>query len=317
MDAAYKMAACAVRQRFAEQHPDDLEVLNRVTKADVAVYSGSYDQIENLLQVMGVPCTLDPEVKELRAKIVFVNCSGTYKHNLAGVIEPHVGAGNWLVTSDWALHYILEPNFPNTLKWNRKSSGEEVIGVEPGLDSLWSEIVVLGAEPQWWLWGSYPMEVLDTTRVQVEAASHDLLRKYQSPIVAARFAWGQGHVFHVISHFWARRSGTPTLRHQGTCVDFLKVGMNLSDMGIERVLTQSKVKPEDVNFASLQSAATATELVAQLCIRAKSGKGFPAVAVSVEEGYAEEDAKEATRNENATQSALPLANRIDRAIQRV
>ncbi|MGK7904377.1 MAG: hypothetical protein AB4352_23780 [Hormoscilla sp.] len=97
----------------------------------------------------------------------------------------------------------------------------------------------------------------------MEAASHDLLVKYKAPVVAVRFDWGTGHVFHVISHFWAKRSQTPTVRHQQPCTDFLTAGMRLSDRGIEKVLQETGIQ--------LQSAATATELVAQLCVGAIGG----------------------------------------------
>jgi hypothetical protein len=101
-----------------------------------------------------------------------------------------------------------------------------------------------------------------------EAASHDLLARYDAPVVAARFPWERGHVIHVISHFWAKTSAMPTLRHKGPCTVFLKAGMRLTDEGMGRVLREAGVEPERVNFAMLQSAATATELVAQLCVRA-------------------------------------------------
>ena len=120
--------------------------------------------------------------------------------------------------------YVLEPAFPNLVRWTERTTGTEIVSVEPNRESLWSEIVVLGADPQWWLWGSYPIEVLNPDLVRIEAAGHDLLVRYDAPVVAVRFDWGQGHVFHVISHFWAKQSRTPTLRHQGPCRDFLKAG---------------------------------------------------------------------------------------------
>ena len=154
------------------------------------------------------------------------------------------------------------------MRWNGRSTGEEVVSVEPNLNSLWSDIVVLGADPQWWLWGSHPIEVLNTHKVSIEAASHNLLVSYDAPVVAIRFDWDKGHVFHVISHFWAKRSQTPTLRHQGSSSDFLKAGMKLSDESIEKIFNQTKINPDQVNFAQLQSAATSTELIAQLCVKA-------------------------------------------------
>ncbi|MBW4682352.1 MAG: hypothetical protein KME19_19870 [Microcoleus vaginatus WJT46-NPBG5] len=43
IQTAGKVAAIAVRQRFAEKHPEDLAILNRLLSCDVAVFSGSYD----------------------------------------------------------------------------------------------------------------------------------------------------------------------------------------------------------------------------------------------------------------------------------
>ena len=77
----------------------------------------------------------------------------------------------------------------------------------------------------------------------------------------------------MISHFWAKRSQTPTSRHRQPCTDFLTTGMRLSDEGVEKVLSQVKIQPDTINFGQLQSAATATELIAQLCVGAvKSAK---------------------------------------------
>ena len=269
MKKAYEMAAIAVRQRLAEQHPQYLEILNRIGKDKVAVYSGSYDRVENILECLKIPFNLNPKADRLSAKIVFVNCSGSYDRNLGKQLEQQVSQGKWLVSSDWALGNFIEPAFPGTVRWTRRSTGDEVISVEPSLNSLWSEVVVLGADPQWWLeCSSHPIKVLNSEKVTIEAASHDLLSSYNAPVVAVSFNWGRGYVFHVISHFWCKRSRTPTYRHQQPCTEFLKAGMKLSDRGIEKVLQQAKIQPETLNFAQIQSAATATELVAQLCIKA-------------------------------------------------
>jgi hypothetical protein len=268
METAYKVAAIAVRERFAEQHPQDLETLNGIRPEQVAVYSGTYDQAEEVLQCLGIPAMVNPNPKTLAAQIVFVNCSSNYDPDLVDRIGNYVEQGKWLVTSDWALDRIIERAFPNMVRWDQKSTGEEIISVEPHLKSLWSDIVVLGADPQWWLWGSHPIEVLNPDRVQIEAASHDLLVRYNAPVVAVRFEWGRGQVFHVISHFWAKRSHTPTAHHQQPYTEFLKMGMKLSDRAIERVCDRSGIELDTLNFAQLQSAATATELVAQLCVSA-------------------------------------------------
>ncbi len=44
--------------------------------------------------------------------------------------------------------------------------------------------------------------------------------------------------------------------------------MKLSDDSIDKVLAIAQTTSDTLNFAQLQSAVTATELIAQLCIRA-------------------------------------------------
>lgn len=276
MQTAYKVAALAVRQRFAEQHPDALEVLDCMVPGDIAVYAGSFDRVEDILRCLDVPCEMNPDAKSLKAQIIFVNCSSSYDQQLITQLRQQVEAGKWLVSSDWALGRFVAPAFPSMVAWNQRATGDEVISVEPSLDSLWSEVVVLGADPQWWLEGSsHPIEVLNPQKVRVEAASHDLLSRHNAPVVAVSFDWGKGHVFHVISHFWCKRSRALTPRHREPCTGFLKAGMRLSDEGIEKVLQQAGIQPDTLNFAQLQSAATSTELIAQLCVRAVRSLAIP------------------------------------------
>jgi hypothetical protein len=45
MAQAYDVAALAVRQRLAEQHPERLEALNGLVKRDIAVFRGQPDAI--------------------------------------------------------------------------------------------------------------------------------------------------------------------------------------------------------------------------------------------------------------------------------
>jgi hypothetical protein len=275
MSKAYEVAAIAVRQRLAEQRPEDLHVLNKLRKQDVAVYAGSYDRVEDILVCLNVPCTMNPDASKLDAQIIFVNCSNSYDKALIEHLSQWVNEGKWLVSSDWALGRFIEPAFPGMVKFTGRATGDEVISVEPSLNSLWSDVVVLGADPQWWLEdSSHPIQILNPDKVAIEAASHDLLSRHSAPVVAVSFDWGKGHVFHVISHFWCKRSRTPTQRHQGPCTDFLKAGMKLSDDSIDKVLAIAQIAADTLNFAQLQSAVTSTELIAQLCIRA--AKAVPA-----------------------------------------
>jgi hypothetical protein len=276
MEKAYRLAVLAVRRRLKEARPEALEVLDGLQASDVSVYAGSYDNAQEVLSRLEVPFTLDPTPKKLSAAtVIFANCSASPQAALVKNIEPLVSAGAWLVSSDYSLLHVVQKAFPGTMRRKEgPSTGDEVVAVEPWLDSLWSEVVVLGADPQWWLEGaSYLIDIIDPQRVRIEAASHELLVKYGAPVVAARFDWNAGHVFHVISHFWMKRTRVPGReRYRRPCTAFLEEGMRLSEEGIAEVLAAAEVKPEAMNFATIQSAVTSTELVAQLCIHAKQAQ---------------------------------------------
>jgi hypothetical protein len=272
MKQAYAIAARAVCARLRAARPGDLDRVKALRRGEVAVFSGDYDQAEKVLARLKVPVTLDPTPSRLgsarsKIKVAFVNCAKTRPQSLVEALTRFVERGGTLVTSDWALRDVIMPGFPETLRWNRRSTGDEVVSIEPLCESLWAETVVPGTCPQWWLWGSHPIEVVDRERVRVEAASHDLLVKYDAPVVAAAFDWRSGYVFHVISHFWAKRSAVAHGQHGEHWTAYLRDGLRLSPAAIDDVVERFG-SSEDVSFAALQSAVSATELVARLCARA-------------------------------------------------
>jgi hypothetical protein len=265
---AYDLAATAVRRRLAEQHPDRLGALDGLRKRDVTVYTGNFDTVQEVLKRLGLGYTLDPKVPT--GPVAFSNCANTADAVRSNRLEGYVRAGGWLVSSDWQLTNLVSAAFPNTVRWTgQRGTANEVVGVEATTDSVWSEVVFPGIDPQWWLEsGSHPITVDDPARVRVEAVSHELHVRHQASPVAVSFDWGAGHVFHVISHFWLKQTRVPDDRYRRPCTDFLRTAMRLSEAGIADALKEAKVKPEDVNLASVQSAVTSVELVAGLCVRA-------------------------------------------------
>lgn len=147
MHTAYKVAAIAVRQRLAEQHPTALKRIDNIRSGDVAVYSGSFDRVEDVLKCLNVPVTMNPNADKLKARIIFANYSSSYDNKLIAQLREQVENGKWLVSSDWALGLLIAQAFPNMVQRAQGATGDEVISVEPSLNSLWSEVVVLGAEP--------------------------------------------------------------------------------------------------------------------------------------------------------------------------
>jgi hypothetical protein len=63
----------------------------------------------------------------------------------------------------------------------------------------------------WWLEGSsYPIQILDKKKVKVLVRSDELKRRYGHDPVIVSFEWGEGIVYHMISHFYLQRSETRT-----------------------------------------------------------------------------------------------------------
>ncbi len=81
---------------------------------------------------------MNPNPQKLNAQIIFVNCSNSYDRKLVNCIRQQIEKDTWLVTSDWALGNLIAPAFPNMVRWNQQYTGDEVISVEPILNSLWS-----------------------------------------------------------------------------------------------------------------------------------------------------------------------------------
>ena len=86
-------------------------------------------------------------------------------------------------------------------------------------------------DPQWWLEASsYPISVVDEERVEVLITSRELGEKYGERPVAVWFRWGEGDVFHMISHYYLQRTEERTARHRG------KAGAYFAEKGVRPVV---------------------------------------------------------------------------------
>ena len=273
MESAYDFAAKAVLRRLELQCPERHDAIRKLTKTDVGVFEGTYDSVQEVLRRLGIPFSINPNQKALsKCAIAFANCSSSCHQNLSGgQAERFVQDGGWLISSDWSLANVVQKQFPGKIGRSKgRHTGDEVVSVEPTNQSLWAEVAVPGADPQCWVESSsYPIEVLDSDNVSIEAASCELFRKYDAPVAAARFDWGGGHVYHVISHFWLKRTRQPgSSRYSGPAKLFLDLGLKLEPGEVDRLSNQFGSRFSKMNFATFQSAATSTELIAQLCVEA-------------------------------------------------
>jgi len=217
---AYQVGGRTARQRIAREAPLDHEALAQVQSSDIVVVRGTYDHVEWVLEALGLPFV---EIEahglseiELRPEqLLVVNCPGHVGpvHRVRRFVE----AGGSLFTTDWALCHVLEPAFPGLVAYNGRPTGDTVVRVElaehdnPFLRGVMEQ----GDDPLWWLEGSsYPIRVLDPARVRVLISSGELGDRWGEGAVAVTFRFGEGEVFHMISHYYLQRTETRTRRHR-------------------------------------------------------------------------------------------------------
>jgi len=219
MFKAYRLAQGIV----ARQMPvEDQEALEQVGDSDIVVVRGQYDRVEDVLRLVGIPFQLvEPQAVAgltLRPEqLLILNCPGTLDRRGITHVRQFVEEGGSLFSTDWALKHVIEPAFPNTVAFNQRPTADEVVRIEirerdnPFLDGVFDE----NADPLWWLEGSsYPIRILDESRVKVLLTSNEIRDKYGEAPVAVTFGWKQGEVFHMISHYYLQRAETRTNRHQ-------------------------------------------------------------------------------------------------------
>jgi hypothetical protein len=228
MYQAYAAAAAVAREALREDDPEGAALLEAASAADIVVVPGTYDHVEQVLDLLSLAYTLVPGHELHRAslrpgQLIVVNCPGygLDRTDVAALREV-VGAGATLFTTDWALRHVVEQAFPGYLAWNELQTGDEVVGVEVAApDNPWLHgVMAEGDEPRWWLEGSsYPIRVLRPEAVQVLMTSAELGAAYQEPAVAVGFGFGDGEVFHMISHYYLQRAELRSARQQATGAD--------------------------------------------------------------------------------------------------
>ncbi len=221
-DRAYRAAAHITREQLRRDAPERARALDSVSRSDVVVVAGRYDHVESVLEALEVPHTVigarDVGRVELRPEqLLIVNCPGEVSAAAITRIRAFVEAGGSLFTTDWALKHVLEPAFPGVLAFNEAPTRDDVVRIEVrDADNIYLQGVLDGQDdPQWWLEASsYPISIVDRARVEVLITSRELGEKYGESPVAVWFRWGEGDVFHMISHYYLQRTELRTARHR-------------------------------------------------------------------------------------------------------
>lgn len=269
MNEAYKIANDMVRSKLRNESAENIRILDNLSDHDVIVVNGTYDHIHLVLESLKIPFTALNTDQLLRADLkshqtVFVNCASSFPPEGAHKLAHFVAEGGQLITTDWALRNVLEVAFPNTVAYNDRPTGDEVVRIE-AIDKEDSVILSFLDEktaPVWWLEGSsYPIKVLDKEKVRTVIRSKELKEKYGEEAVVVRFAHGKGTVYHMISHFYLQRTETRDQKQQMAATEYLK------DKGINDDEQVSKAAGSGVSYGELQSANTSADFVSRLIIK--------------------------------------------------
>ncbi len=213
MRRAYRFAARVARDEIARDAPREAAALEDVEASDILVVPGAYDRVQLVLQALALPFTeVSPDqVPALRLRpeqLLVVNCPGELPRAASTRIRAFVEEGGSLFTTDWALRHVLERAFPGTVVYNRRPTLDDVVRIEICDDAnpFLRGVVDPDQDPVWWLEGSsYPIRVV-SPEVRVLIASSELEQRYGEAPVAVLFSWGEGEVFHMISHYYLQRT---------------------------------------------------------------------------------------------------------------
>jgi hypothetical protein len=266
-EKAYRAAAAITREQLRRDAPERARALDEVEKSDVVVVAGTYDHVESVLQALHVPHTLIDvgAVDRLRLRpeqLLIVNCPGQVSPRGVTRIRRFVEEGGSLFTTDWALKHVVEPAFPGVLAFQKSPTADDVVRIEVNdHDNIYLQGVLDGQDdPQWWLEGSsYPITILDAERVQVLITSRELGEKYGETPVAVWFRWGEGDVFHMISHYYLQRTELRTARHQSAAAGYF------AEKGV--AMSQAMVREyADLSLADVESAKPSAAFMANVII---------------------------------------------------
>src|SRR5690348_14493535 len=102
---------------------------------EVVIVTGSADHMEHVMQRAGVKYALvtpdELATTPLRwQQSLMVNCAGQLPPAAQERVKRFVNAGGMLYTTDHAVHYLLEAIFPGKVRYNEKSTAQEIFPMQ-------------------------------------------------------------------------------------------------------------------------------------------------------------------------------------------
>jgi hypothetical protein len=275
--SAYRVGAKIAWDRIAREAPLDARALRAVEASDIVVVTGNYDQVELVLDALGMPYQLVTPQEIARVtlrpeQLLIVNCPGQVPAPALSAVRRFVQTGGSLFTTDWALRHLIEPAFPGLVQYNEHPTADDVVRIEvvapsEGSNPFLKGVLDEGNDPLWWLEGSsYPITILDPKRVRLLISSRELESKYGESAVAVQFGFGDGEVFHMISHYYLQRTETRNARQAQPAVFYAEEkGYAVAPADLE---TFSKL-----NLSAVESAASSSRLIANIVAAKKRKSG--------------------------------------------
>src|SRR5947209_18096232 len=138
-----------------------------IESAEVVIVAGSADHMEHVMGRAGVKYALItpdqlPGAPLRWQQILMVNCTGQMSDAARERVRRFVNAGGMLYTTDHAVHYLLEPTFPGKVRFNERTTAEQIFPMQvQGDRGLLAKIAEHG-EPRWQVAGGGMLfDVLD------------------------------------------------------------------------------------------------------------------------------------------------------------
>jgi len=155
--------------------------------------------------------------------------------------------------------------FPGLVRHNGKTTGDDVVSIRLQQEDPLFRGFFEGPRPVWWLEpSSYPLQVLDRSRVEVPVYSEEMKAKYGNGSVVVRFPYGQGVVYHLVSHLYAQRSEARDARHRAPA-SIYATSMGASRRTQTTFEAAERSRP-DVDLGTVQSATSTTGFVSSVLI---------------------------------------------------
>ena len=160
--------------------------------------------------------------------LILVGCPGEQIPTIAhSKIKDYVLNGGWILTTDWAIHHIIQKIFPGFIRWNGIKTADAVVACQilepnhPFLEGVLGEIQQSKwakqtsantgkKEFRWWLeTRSFPIQILNPDAVRILIASNELKQKWGEAPVLVHFDFGRrgGRIIHMISHTHLQKGG--------------------------------------------------------------------------------------------------------------